>query len=101
MADDNNKGPLPGLGGAPVNQTAPKPAAPAPAPDKPEDKPADSGKTKILLERDYWPKDQPKPEDGDLVARENRCRAGDVVELPNDEAMDVIEAGHGKRAKGG
>lgn len=109
MADDNNtKGPLPGLGGAAANQTAQKPGtaaanpAPAPAPaDKPADQPADTGGVKVVMERDYWPKEQPQPEDGALVARENRVRAGETATLPSDEAMDVIEAGIGKRARGG
>jgi hypothetical protein len=104
MADDTNKGPLPGLGGAPATPARPadqKPVdtpKPADAP-KADDKP--SGGVNVVIERDYWPKDQPKQEDGALGVRENRVRAGETVNLPSDEAMDVIEAGIGKRAKGG
>lgn len=63
-------------------------------------KPADtSGGVAVTIERDYWPKSQPK-QDNPMAVQENRVRAGETVTLPTDEAMDVIEAGIGKRARG-
>jgi hypothetical protein len=67
MADDTNKGPLPGLGGAPATPARPADQKPVDAPKpadapKADDKPA--GGVNVVIERDYWPKDQPKPEDG-------------------------------------
>lgn len=66
------------------------------------------GGQKIRMERDYWPKEQPdnqklaqeaKGEGRAHVHQENRIRAGEVAEIPSDEAMDLIEDGHAKRVK--
>ena len=75
MADTSNPNPVP--------KPADKPAA-APAPT-----------VTVLMERDYWPKG-PRP--ADLPEdQEYRVRAGESAELGVDEAMDVVEAGIGRR----
>lgn len=74
-----------------TTQNAAKPAAPA-APA------VEAAPQTILVEvsRDYWPRKRPKnlPEDV-----EYRVRAGEHVELPVEEAMDVVEAGIGSRIR--
>lgn len=60
---------------------------------KPTDKPAAT--VLVVMERDYWPKG-PRP--ADLPEdQEYRVRAGESAELDVDEAMDVVEAGIGRR----
>ncbi|MBY0255893.1 MAG: hypothetical protein K2X54_31665 [Methylobacterium organophilum] len=69
---------------------------PNPAP-KPSDKAAvaPAPTVTVLMERDYWPKG-PRP--ADLPEdQEYRVRAGESAELSVDEAMDVVEAGIGRR----
>ncbi len=64
---------------------------------KPTDKPAAAPAATVLvvMERDYWPKG-PRP--ADLPEdQEYRVRAGESAELDVDEAMDVVEAGIGRR----
>lgn len=71
------------------------------------------GGTRVVLQRDYWPDNQPEnkinPQDIDpatgrprvpLVHREHRIRAGETAEIPSGEATDLIEAGVAKRVKG-
>lgn len=49
----------------------------------------------VVMDRDYWPKG-PRP--ADLPEdQEYRVRAGESAELAVDEAMDVVEAGIGRR----
>ena len=69
------------------NPTSAKPAA------KPE---TDAVPTvTVVMDRDYWPKG-PRP--ADLPEdQEYRVRAGESAELAVDEAMDVVEAGIGRR----
>lgn len=68
-----------------ADTNAPNAAKPAPA-------------QTILVEaaRDYWPRERPKnlPEDV-----EYRVRVGERVELPVEEAMDVVERGIGTRVR--
>lgn len=71
----------------------------------PKEPPASSGEEgtmRVVIERDYWPKRQPR-ERSDEFGRsvETRYRAGEVHSLPADEAMDLIEIGAAKRQKGG
>lgn len=69
------------------NPTAAKPA------DKSTAAPAPT--VTVLMERDYWPKG-PRP--ADLPEdQEYRVRAGESAELDVEEAMDVVEAGIGRR----
>lgn len=66
-------------------------------PPKPSDKAAvaPAPTVTVLMERDYWPKG-PRP--ADLPEdQEYRVRAGESAELGVDEAMDVVEAGIGRR----
>lgn len=49
---------------------------------------------KMIMDRDYWPRTRPADFDGD----EYRVKAGEEVELPEEEAMDVMESGIGHRA---
>lgn len=82
MADTTNPN-----AGRPAAPTAPA-AAPAAA----------AAPQTILVEanRDYWPHERPKnlPEDV-----EYRVRVGERVELPVEEAMDVVERGIGSRVR--
>lgn len=71
------------------NQTAPKPAAAPAAPVRAET---------VLVEvtRDYWPRQRPDDLPDDV---EYRVRVGERVDLPVEEAMDVVEAGVGLRVR--
>lgn len=51
-------------------------------------------KIKMVMERDYWPRTRPD----DAPEGEYRVKAGETVELPEEEAMDVMESGTAKRA---
>jgi hypothetical protein len=75
---------------APINPPIPPKAAPA------ADAKAPKGRNiELILDRDYWPRTRPADVDPDA---EYRVRAGEKVSLPSEEAMDLMEAGIGKRA---
>lgn len=75
-----------------------EPLNPAVQPKSPDSK-AKGGSTRKVRMRvisDIWPRDKPEgwPED-----REYRVRANEEVDLPEDEAMDRMEAGTAVRAE--
>jgi hypothetical protein len=80
-----------------------KPAAAAqnaaqntPAPAAPAASPAPASSVLVVIDRGYWPKTRP----ADLPADEEyRVREGETVLLPVEEAMDVVEAGIGRRVR--
>lgn len=80
----------------PVGDLPAEPLNPAPADvPKPANRAAPKGrKIKMVVERDYWRR--PGPDED--PAGEYRVRTGEEVELPEEEAMDLMEAGTAKRA---
>ncbi len=58
--------------------------------------PAPQPKTEVEIVRDYWPEETPEGHEG-----EYRVRAGEVIALPVDLAMDLVEQGVAKRPKKG
>lgn len=80
---------IPDQSAAPVNP----PIAPA---AKPADAPAPKGrKVSMVFDRDYWPRTRPPGMDPEV---EYRVRAGETADIPNEEAMDLMEQGVAKRA---
>lgn len=62
-------------------------------------KKSSSRKVKMRAVSDIWPREKPAEwSDDDKANREYRIRAGEEVELPEDEAMDRMEAGSAVRA---
>lgn len=66
------------------------------------------GGVRIKAERAFWPKEQPDMEQEHKAAREEQrppvhrehvVREGEVAEIPNEEAMDLMERGIVKRHK--
>lgn len=59
------------------------------------DAPKPKGRTvKIRLSTKYWPKDRPE----DLPPETEYVRhPGEEIDFPEDEAMDLLERGHGER----
>lgn len=85
-SDDGVTARIPDQSAAPVNPPI-QPAAKAGAPK--------GRKVAMVFDRDYWPRTRPDdlPEDA-----EYRIRAGETADIPNEEAMDLMEAGVAKRA---
>lgn len=77
----------------PVNEVPAGPLNPAPG-DVPKSAAPKGRKIRMLMERDYWPRTRPD----DAPEGEYRVKSGETVELPEEEAMDVMEAGTGRRA---
>lgn len=80
----------------PVGDLPAEPLNPAPG-DVPKSAKAGAPKgrkIKMIVERDYWRR--PGPDED--PAGEYRVKSGETVELPEEEAMDLMEAGTAKRA---
>jgi hypothetical protein len=83
------------------------PAAGAPAPsagpfkgEQPKGDPAPAGGVEVEMISDYWPAEQPEPEqDPKKLIRENRLRAGERVTLPQEEVMTLLERGIARRVQ--
>lgn len=78
------------------DQSAPPVNPPILNTPKAADAPAPKGrKVSMTFERDYWPRSRPPGMDPET---EYRVRAGETADIPNEEAMDLMEAGVAKRS---